>query len=69
MTHSRAGPCGKGGRWPLVPAGVLYRLRAALSQCVELAGSETAHELLTLVSAELERRESPEHPHPLFPPR
>jgi hypothetical protein len=36
---------------------------------MELAGSEPAHELLTLVSAELERRESPEHPHPRFPPR
>jgi hypothetical protein len=36
---------------------------------MELAGSDTAHELLTLVSAELERRESPEHPHPRVPPR
>jgi hypothetical protein len=43
-------------RWPLVPSAELYRLQAALTQCVELAGSEAAHELLTLVSEELRQR-------------
>ena len=43
-------------RWPLVPSAELYRLEAALAQCVELAGSEAAHELLTLVSEELRQR-------------
>lgn len=47
---------------------------AALGECVGLAGSDTGHELLTLVSAELERRENPvpdpaEHSDPRFVPR
>ena len=47
-------------RWPLVPSAELYRLQAALTQCVELAGSEAAHELLTLVSEELQQRSAEE---------
>lgn len=47
-------------RWPLVPSAELYRLEAALAQCVELAGSEAAHELLTLVSEELRQRSAGE---------
>ncbi|WP_427174620.1 hypothetical protein [Arthrobacter sp. 92] len=43
-------------RWPLVPSAELYRLQTILSQCVELAGSDSANELLTLVTDELERR-------------
>ena len=49
-------------RWPLVPSAELYRLQAALTQCVELAGSEAAHELLTLVSEELRQRSADEPP-------
>ncbi|MDP9984459.1 hypothetical protein J2W14_003884 [Pseudarthrobacter oxydans] len=49
-------------RWPLVPSAELYRLQAALTQCVELAGSEAAHELLTLVSEELRQRSAKEPP-------
>jgi hypothetical protein len=47
-------------RWPLVPSAELYRLQAALTQCVELAGSEAAHELLTLVTEELRQRSAEE---------
>lgn len=43
-------------RWPRVPSAELYRLRTALTKCVERAGSDSAHELLTLVTHELERR-------------
>ena len=51
-------------RWPLVPSAELYRLQVALTQCVELAGPDAAHELLTDVTDELERRtaESPRLP-------
>ncbi|MDI3213978.1 hypothetical protein [Arthrobacter sp. AL12] len=48
-------------RWPLVPSDELYRLEAALTQCMELAGSDAAHELLTLVSEELRQRGADEH--------
>ena len=47
-------------RWPLVPSAELYRLQAALRQCVELAGSEAAEELLTLVAQELRQRSAEE---------
>ena len=47
-------------RWPLVPSAELYRLQAALTQCVELAGSEAAHKLLALVSEELRQRSAKE---------
>ena len=47
-------------RWPLVPSAELYRLQAALTQCVELAGSEAAHELLRLVTQELQQRSEEE---------
>ena len=47
-------------RWPLVPSAELYRLQAALTQCVELAGSEAADELLTLVTEELRQRSAKE---------
>lgn len=52
-------------RWPLVPSVELCLLQAALTQCVELAGSDSAHELLTDVTVELERRtaETPPLPH------
>ena len=43
-------------RWPLVPSAELYRLQAALTQGVELAGAVSGNELLALVSDELERR-------------
>lgn len=43
-------------RWPRVPFAELYRLLAAVNQCVDLAGSESANELLTLVTNELGRR-------------
>ena len=52
-------------RWPLVPSGQLARLRSALLQCVEVASpdhgrdlSESAGQLLRLVTDELERRNS-----------
>lgn len=48
--------------WPLLPSAELYRLQAALTECVELAGPDSAPELLTLVTDELERRtEEPAH--------
>lgn len=64
LTINRQGPQGVPSsqifgtfrRWPLVPSAELYRLQAALTQCVELAGSDAAHELLTLVSEELRQR-------------
>lgn len=52
-------------RWPLVPSAELYRLQGALTQCLELAGPDSDHKLLTLVTDELERRtaETPHLPH------
>ena len=47
-------------RWPLLASAELYRLQAALTQCVELAGSEAADELLTLVTEELRQRSAEE---------
>jgi hypothetical protein len=47
-------------RWPLVPSAELYRLQAALERCVELAGSEAAHELLGLIRKELQQRSAEE---------
>ncbi|WP_427170884.1 hypothetical protein [Arthrobacter sp. 92] len=49
-------------RWPLVPSTELFRLQAALTQCVELVGSDTARELLTLVTQELQQRTAEENP-------
>lgn len=49
-------------RWPLMPSEELCRLQVALTQCVELAGPHSAHELLRLVTDELERRTA-ETPH------
>lgn len=43
-------------RWPLVPSAELYRLQSTLTQCVEVAGYEAAHDLLGLVTAELQQR-------------
>ena len=51
-------------RWPLVPSVELYLLQAALTQCVELAGSESAHGLLTEVAVELQRRTAETPPLP-----
>lgn len=45
-------------RWPLVPSAELQQLQATLSQCVELAGLESARELLLVVTDELLRRTS-----------
>ena len=47
-------------RWPLVPSAELYRLQATLTQCVEVAGYEAAHDLLELVTAELQQRSAEE---------
>ena len=47
-------------RWPLVPSAELCRLQAALTQCVELAGSGSAQELLLLVTEELRQRSAEE---------
>jgi len=47
-------------RWPLVPSAELYRLQDALTQCVELAGSADAHDLLGLVTEELQQRREEE---------
>jgi hypothetical protein len=47
-------------RWPLVPSAELLRLQATLTQCVELAGPEAAHDLLTLVTQELQLRSAEE---------
>lgn len=47
-------------RWPLVPSAELYRLQAALTQCVELAGSAAAQDLLGLVAEELQQRSAEE---------
>lgn len=49
-------------RWPLIPSAELYLLQAALTQCVELSGSEAAHELLGLVTEELRLRKAEEPP-------
>lgn len=43
-------------RWPLVPSAELERLQSTLSQCVEMAGLESARELLLVVTDELQRR-------------
>lgn len=43
-------------RWPLLPSAELLRLQATLTQCVELDGSEAAHDLLALVTQELQLR-------------
>ncbi|MDP9981300.1 hypothetical protein J2W14_000680 [Pseudarthrobacter oxydans] len=51
-------------RWPLVSSFELCLLQAALTQCVELAGPESAHELLTDVAVELERRTAETPPLP-----
>ena len=51
-------------RWPLVPSIELSLLQTALTQCVELAGSASAHELLTCVTLELERRTAETPPLP-----
>lgn len=53
-THPRV--FGTLSRWPLVPSSELYRLQDALRECVELTGSDTALELLALISGELARR-------------
>lgn len=53
-THPRV--FGTLSRWPLVPSSELYRLQDALRECVELTGSDTAHELLALISGELAKR-------------
>lgn len=49
-------------RWPLVPSAELLRLRAALTRCVKLVGSDTARELLTLITQELQQRTTEEEP-------
>lgn len=51
-------------RWPLVSSFELCLLQAALTQCVELAGSESAHDLLTDVTVELDRRTAETPPLP-----
>lgn len=51
-------------RWPLVPSIELCLLQAALTQCVELTSSESAHDLLTDVTVELERRTAETPPLP-----
>jgi hypothetical protein len=56
-------------RWPRVPSAELYRLRTALTKCVERAGSDSADELLTLVTHELERRTAGTTPLPQQNPR
>lgn len=43
-------------RWALTSTAELSRLQTALTQCVELAGPDPAQELLTLVTGELDRR-------------
>lgn len=51
-------------RWPLIPSVELCLLQAALTQCVELAGPESAHKLLTDVTVELDRRTAETPPLP-----
>ena len=48
---------------PFLPDPVCL-LQAALTQCVEFAGSDAAHELLTDVTVELERRTAETRPRP-----
>jgi hypothetical protein len=44
------------GKWPLVPAADLLKLRESLRQVQKLAGQDVTGELLTQVEHELHRR-------------